>query len=427
MSITGIIILILGIIAAIVLHELGHLVPAKIFGVKVPQYFIGFGSTLWSTTKRGTEYGIKAIPLGGFVRLAGMYAPAKPGTPLHNSKGQLTLAEEARRASAADLGEDTDQAFYKLSAPKKLAVMFGGPAMNLVIALGLATFLLVGIGAPTIQAGVGGVAPCVGECTEDSPASPAAEAGLQAGDEILAWGGMPTEEWVDVTDAIAAGGTTPTPVLIRRDGVEQTVVVTPVLTERPVFDAEGQPVMEGGSQKVEQAPVVGMSAAIGLERQSLTAVPGYVGDMMWATAGVIIRLPMKLWDLTYDLVVGNERDPQSLIGMVGVAGIAGQITGAEIEGYSFAEKSADLINLLIALNVSLFAFNMLPLLPLDGGHIVGALAEGGRRTIARLRGRPDPGPLDTARLMPMSYIVGMAFIVMTLILLVADIVNPVRF
>ena len=429
MTVTGLLVLFFGIIAAIALHEIGHLVPAKLFGVTVPKYFIGFGPTLFSRTFRGTEYGVKAIPLGGFVQLNGMYAPARDGVALHNRKGQLTLAEEARRASADQIEPgDEGRAFYRLSVPKKLAVMFGGPAVNLLIALVLAAVLLVGIGAPTVLATVGAIPECVsttGQCTDEDPPAPASEGGLRAGDSIVSWGGTQTETWQDVQEAIATGEAAPTTVVIERDGDPMTLTIEPIMLERPVIGSDGQPVIENGRTLTQVVPYVGIAPAVGLERRSLTDVPPYIGSMMSQIGGVIVRLPQELWNLTADFVAGEERDPTSIVGIIGVANVAGQITGASIEGYSGIEKSADLINLLIALNVSLFAFNMLPLLPLDGGHIAGALFEGARRSWATLRGKPDPGPADTARLMPLSYAVAMAFIGMTVILVVVDIFNPV--
>lgn len=425
MTFVGVLVLIIGIILAIALHEIGHLVPAKLFGVKVPQYFVGFGPTLWSTTKNGTEYGIKAIPLGGFVRLAGMYAPAKEGTPLTNRKGQLTLAEEARRASAEDIepGEE-HRAFYNLSTPKKIIVMLGGPLVNLLIAFTLAIILMVGIGAPTLTNGVGAVSDCVEPCTNGQEA-PGRAGGLREGDEILSWGGMETHDWSDVQSAIASSDAGPTQVVIERDGQQQTLTITPVMAERPVVDDNGYALEEHGQPVTTMMPFVGIGPAVGLERQSVSAVPSYIGNMVWQTAGILVRLPVKLYDLTADMIAGRERDPQSLVGMVGVAQVAGQITGTDVAGYTGVEKTADLLNLLIALNVSLFAFNMLPLVPLDGGHIAGGLVEGLRRWVAKLRGKPDPGPLDTARLVPISYIVAACFIVMTVLLVVADIVNPI--
>ena len=228
-----------------------------------------------------------------------------------------------------------------------------------------------------------------------------------------------------VQEAIATGEAAPTTVVIERDGAPMTLTIEPIMLERPVIGSDGQPVIENGRTLTQVVPYVGIAPAVGLERRSLTDVPPYIGSMISQIGGVIVRLPQELWNLTADFVEGEERDPTSIVGIIGVANVAGQITGATIEGYSGIEKSADLINLLIALNVSLFAFNMLPLLPLDGGHIAGALFEGARRSWATLRSKPDPGPADTARLMPLIYAVAMAFIGMTVILVVIDIFNPV--
>ncbi|MDO5724552.1 MAG: site-2 protease family protein [Flaviflexus sp.] len=424
MSVLGFLILILGILASIALHELGHLTPAKLFGVYVPQYFIGFGKTLWSTVRGDTEYGVKAIPLGGFVRLGGMFPPTGGGRQT-NRHGQPTLAAEARRASAEDVKGREDEAFYLLSVPKKLTVMFGGPAMNLVIAVVLAIILIAGIGAPTYLNKVGTLAPCDGQVCAEGEASPAEAGGLKVGDEILAWGGQEASDWNDVREAIAAGSASPTEVRVLRDGAELTLNITPVLATRPVLDSSGQVVTENGTAVTREIPYVGVGPEVGLEPGTAADAIPYLGDMLWRTAGIIIRLPMKLFQLTDDFIHGDERAPDSIVGLVGVAQVAGQITGADIEGYTALERTADLLNLLIALNISLFAFNLLPLLPLDGGHIAGALWEGLRRSWARLRGRPDPGPVDTARLMPLSYAVALAFIAMTLLLIVVDIVNPV--
>ncbi|NBX71021.1 MAG: RIP metalloprotease, partial [Actinobacteria bacterium] len=181
----GVLIFILSLLASIGLHELGHMVPAKKFGVRVSQYMIGFGPTLWSRVRGETEYGLKAIPLGGYVRLIGMFGPgAKPRETLSESdSGELlaasdsgisqsvsdqevaenfddepktsffnSLVESARQSSLQEIraGEES-RALYNLSAPKKFIVMFGGPFMNFVIACVLFTIagVFVGTSVPT--------------------------------------------------------------------------------------------------------------------------------------------------------------------------------------------------------------------------------------------------------------------------------------
>ncbi|MBR5950478.1 MAG: site-2 protease family protein, partial [Actinomycetaceae bacterium] len=187
----GVIILIIGLLISVALHELGHLFPAKRFGVKVPQYFVGFGPTIWSKQVGETEYGIKAIPLGGFVRLASMLYPGSPNRKQTRKSGQLTWAEEARRASAEELGEgEENRAFWKLSAWKKFVVMFSGPLVNLALSVVFMSIVLVGIGQVVPSNTISHVEECVAsenECTDADPASPAARAGLQAGDTIVEW------------------------------------------------------------------------------------------------------------------------------------------------------------------------------------------------------------------------------------------------
>ncbi|VEI12668.1 M50 family metallopeptidase [Trueperella bialowiezensis] len=435
-ALPGILLLIIGLLVSVGLHELGHLVPAKKFGVKVSQYFIGFGPTLWSVTRGGTEYGIKAIPLGGYVALAGMLAPAKAGTPTHKN-GQLTMAEEARRASAAELepGEE-DQAFWRLPAWQKLVVMCGGPVMNLVLAAVLLAVVFVGIGTPQLTNTVGAITPCVnaeasstpsdGTCDADNPPSPASRSDLQLGDSIVTWGGIPTTNWHELSAAIASGGSDPVIAEVVRDGRQIDVVIEPVTVTKPVLDA-GQPVYDdAGDPLTHDVPYVGISPASQRERQPITAVPGATWDFAVGTGKVVLALPVHLWNTLTDLITGAERDHTGVIGIVGVADIAGNITATDNATYGLTDRAGDLLLLLVGLNMSLFVFNMIPLLPLDGGHILGALIEGTRRQIARMRGTADPGPFDTARLLPLSQVVIIALIAMTVLLVVADIANPIR-
>nr|WP_239539189.1 M50 family metallopeptidase [Arcanobacterium pluranimalium] len=406
------------------LHELGHLWPAKKFGVKVPQYFIGFGPTLWSRRVNGTEYGIKAILLGGYVSLAGMLAPAKAGTKIHNKDGSLTLAEEARRESAAELepGEE-HRAFWKLPARKKLVVMFGGPFVNLVLAVICLGTVFSVIGTPVPSTTISQVAKCVtGESScETSEQSPAFRAGLQSGDTVLTWGDTPVENWAELYEAIGQSDLRPYDVGVVRDGRKLTLSVTPV--EKPQTSGKQT---KAGRQEKNSRPYVGISPLIVKERRSLTELPGRTVDLAWQTTKIVVALPVKLWETGQSLFTGQARDPQGVVGIVGIADLAGSITATKAESYSFVDRLGDMLLLMGSLNMSLFIFNMLPLLPLDGGHILGAIIEGIRRHSARLRGKPDQGAFDTARLLPLSNVVIAFFLGMTLLLVVADIVNPIR-
>jgi RIP metalloprotease RseP len=183
----GVLLVVLGVGLSIGLHEIGHLVPAKKFGVRVPQYMVGFGPTLWSTKRGETEYGVKAIPLGGYIRMIGMFPPRRGEDPNRirvSSTGRLTqLMDEARDQSLSEvLPGDEDRVFYKLSVPKKVIIMLGGPTMNLLIAVVVFTglFMLHGISqtSPVLQS----VSKCVDisaaatstrtSCTADMPLAP---------------------------------------------------------------------------------------------------------------------------------------------------------------------------------------------------------------------------------------------------------------
>lgn len=431
MSILGILFLVLGLLISVGIHELGHMIPAKKFGVKVSQYFIGFGPTLWSKKAGGTEYGIKALPLGGFVKIAGMIPPGRPGRKELNRRGKLTLAEEARRESASEIGpgEET-RAFWQLSAPKKLIVMFGGPLTNLVLCFVCLAIVVCGIGLPKATSTVGKVVPCVTqkpECAASDPKSPAAEAGLRAGDEITSWGGRAVKDWKEIQAAIAEGGTDKADVVVRRGGATMTLSITPIATKRPKTDASGKAVKDARGETVyEIKPYVGISPTHERRSESLMRVPGMALEQAGGTAKALARLPVGLWQTARSVVTGEERSASGVVGIVGVADLAGDIASVRAKSYDWPARLGDLLLLLGSLNMTLFIFNLIPLLPLDGGHLAGATFEGLRRSVARRRRRPDPGPIDTARLMPLSYTVAIAFIVMTVILVVADVVNPVK-
>lgn len=436
----GVIVVVIGLAVSIALHEIGHLLPAKKFGVRVTQYMIGFGPTLFSRKPGNgeTEYGIKAIPLGGYIRMIGMFPPEK-STEKRRRRPRTTslwssLADDARAAAAAEVvpGEE-HRAFYRLSVPKKLAVMFGGPLMNLIFAIVLLAVVLSGIGLPGASTTVAAVSECVisdetarEECQAGDPAAPALAAGVKPGDELVSLAGVELSSWEEFSSAVRDLPAAPTELVVKRNGESMTLSMTPMVVPRPVTDSAGQLVLDAAGEPVlEEAGFAGITAATELQRQSLVEVPPLIGDALVRTGQVILTLPQRMVDISQAAFGSGERDPNGPVGVVGVGRFAGEIAAVDIEGYDVVQRAADLLGILASLNLALFVFNMIPLLPLDGGHIVGALWEGARRQLARLRRRPDPGPVDIAKAMPLAYAVFAVVAVMSILLIYADIVKPI--
>ncbi|GIG27984.1 M50 family metallopeptidase [Cellulomonas marina] len=427
--VVGVLVVVVVLLASIALHEVGHLVPAKRFGVRVSQYMVGFGPTLWSRTRGETEYGLKAVPLGGYVRLVGMYptAAAVGDPPTRSAWGRL--AAEAREASADEIrpGED-HRAFYRLSTPKKLVVMLGGPVMNLLIAAVLLAVVYVGIGVPAASTTVATVSSCVlpadaaadAACTDDDPVAPAAAAGVRPGDTVVAYDGQDVTSWDQLSGLIqASGGEADVPLVVERDGRRVTLAVTPVVAERTL-------VADDGSTRTAQVGYLGVGPTQVTERVGVGAVPGLVGERTWGTVSVVATLPASVVDLVRVTVTGEERDATSVVGPVGIGRFAGEIASADGAGVDDGLKVASLLDLMASLNIALFVFNLVPLPPLDGGHVAAALWEGARRQVARVRGLPRPRPFDTARLVPLAYSVFVVLGGVGLLLAWADLVNPVR-
>jgi membrane-associated protease RseP (regulator of RpoE activity) len=433
LEVVGIVLFALLIGASIALHEFGHLIPAKKFGVKVTEYMIGFGPTIWSRQRGETRYGFKLFPLGGYIRMIGMVPPGPEGTSRSMSTGRFaTMISDARRQSQEEVGPgDEDRVFYRLPVRKRIVIMLGGPTMNLLLAFVLFAIVLVGIGLPGASTSIQSIGACVpsassaagaalpsGECPTGSAVAPAVTAGIKPGDTVLALGGVQVADWATATEWIRSHPGQATTVTVSRDGQTLDLPLTIASAQRPVYDDQGSP-----TGQVVTAGYVGLVPAVVWQRQPLTSVPAYMWDLTSRSVVALVSLPVRLYELvTQTLIGGGERSVDSPVSVVGVTRLGGDIAATD---EPLMAKAATFLGLAASLNLFLFLFNLLPILPLDGGHVAGALYEGTRRRLAGLRGRPDPGPVDMAKLLPVAYVVAGLLLVMGVVVIWADLVKPI--
>jgi membrane-associated protease RseP (regulator of RpoE activity) len=447
LTVLGIVAFAIGLLFSIGFHEFGHFLWARTFGMRVPQFMVGFGPTVFSRRRGETEYGLKAIPMGGYIRIVGMIPPAEEGESKRATRMRSFIAEVRGQALNDVLPTDGDRVFYKKPWWQRVIVMFAGPFHNLVLAVLFFTIALTAIGTRVITTQINAVPACVlpagaASATADDPCSvaitpegqtceagdagcalpqrsPAAQAGLRPGDTIVAIAGTPVkptafDSWTVVQEAIRSSPGEPIQLSIERGGQRRNLTVTPIANT--VY-------AEPGSNVTTTAGYLGISPVDGFARQDASDLPRYFGMIISTSVERLVQIPQRMPQLFRAAFLGEERDKNGPIGVVGVGRISGeafalpQLTGLE--------KLSFFLGLLASINMVLFLFNLLPIYPLDGGHVAGALYEKARSTVARLRGRPDPGPFDIARLMPVAYVVAGVFLVMSALLFVADIVNPI--
>lgn len=425
--VAGIGIFFVGLMASIALHELGHLVPAKRFGIRVPQYMVGFGPTAWSFRRGETEYGIKWIPLGGYIRMIGMLPP-RPGDDPTRLRGSSTgpfqgLIDSARQAALEEVRPgDEDRVFYRKKWWQKVIVMSGGPLMNFVLAFVFFSILLVGIGLP-VSAPI--VSPqtntCVipvaekrADCRPGDQPTPAAKAGLKPGDRLVSFGGQKIATWADATRLIRSHGAGPVQIGIVRDGRPMTLQATLIAEDRPRLD---------DPKRTEKVGFLGVMPTEVMQKQSMGQVVGYMGELTGRVAVSLVRLPEKMVGVWNAAFSGAERDPEGPVGVVGAGRMGGEILASDLPP---EQKLGIFINLLAGFNLAIGMFNLIPLLPLDGGHIAGGLWEGIKRGYAKVMRRPEPAHVDIAKVLPLTYALAIMMIIMAGLLLYADLFNPLR-
>jgi len=374
-EILGILAFVFALLISVMLHELGHFLTARKFGMRVSEFFVGFGKRIWSITRGETEYGLKAIPAGGYCRIEGM-------TP----------------TDAMPDGQES-RAFWRASSLKKLTVLGAGSFAHFVIGFILIFSIFFGIGYTALQPNIVRV----------EPGSPAASAGILAGDIVLAIDGEEVGTWSEDIRKIADSGGAPLSLLIDRSGQEITIVAT------PEFLAE------------ENRYRLGIYSGVGKERDSFTTAFTQSGVAIWTLVREsfksLFALPNKIPELFRQTFMGEERDIDGLVGVVGVARVSGEAVGSE--RLNSNERLTTFLLLVASLNIFVGIFNLLPILPLDGGHMAVAIADEIRAFFARLRGKPRPAPINVNALTPVTLVVVFLLGILTVLLLVADIINPI--
>jgi membrane-associated protease RseP (regulator of RpoE activity) len=414
------------VMASIALHEIGHLVPGKAFDVKTTEYFVGFGRTLWSRRKGETEYGVKAVPVGGYVRLVGMFPPAKdhPDQIRTYSTGPFrALADNARAAEWSTIQPgDEGRLFYQKPFWQKLIIMASGPTMNILLAFVILLGVAATYGVYRSQMTISKVQECIvaanaaDKTCAGKPPTPAAQSGILPGDKIVAFNGIAVSSWDDVSSLIRANLDHPALVTVDRNG--ERVDLKPVNTV-----ITGVPDRYDPSKRVA-AGFFGVEPEVVKQRGGPVAVVGDMWQMTKQTAVALAYFPAKVYYTAYNLVTGKPRDIYGPMSIVGASRAAGEI--ASTDQIDAAAKVASLFTVLGAVNLFVALFNFVPLLPLDGGHVAAAFYEAVRRAIARLFGKPDPGPVDTAKLLPVAYIVGGVILISGVVLILADLIDPIR-
>ena len=393
MAIIGVIAFVVALLLSVMIHEAGHYLTAKRFGMKVTEFFVGFGQKIWSTQRGETEFGVKAIPAGGYCRIAGM-----------------TPREELSEA-------DADRAFVKAGVTQRLIVLGAGSFLHFVIGFVLLLTLFSAIGITSLTNQVERVSDCIPQtatevCSSKSTPSPAKNAGILAGDQIISINGVEYTEWAQAVRVIRSSAGKQLDITVNRNGGLIDILVTPAFR-----DLDGEKIgVIGVINKVGTVTYAPIPAVI--------KAGSFTIEILQNSLTALISLPSKIPDLINQTFGNEERDPEGLVGVVGVARVSGET--AETKALTGREKIATFVLIIASLNLFVGMFNLLPLLPLDGGHMAVAIADGVRNTRAKAKGLAKPAPFDVERLTPITMVVFILMASLSLLLLTADILNPVR-
>jgi len=354
MELLGILAFVVALLLSVMVHEFGHYITAKKYGMWVSEFFVGFGKRIWSVQRGETEFGVKAIPAGGYCKIEGM-----------SPNDEMPEGQE-------------DRAFYKASSAKKLVVLGAGSFLHFVLGFVLLLTLFTGIGTNQVL-------PVINEVV---PNSAAQAAGILPGDEIVSINGKKVTEWYKDVEVIRQSQGSELTLVLSRNGEEITVNAAARLTD-----------IDGTNRYV-----LGIVNDVGLKRSGLLVS---IKNSATVTQSFLVESVKSLGKLP----------------VVGVARVSGEAVGSD--KLTATERLATFVLIVASLNIFVGVFNLLPILPLDGGHMAVAIADSIRAFFARLRGRPRPAPIDVTVLTPITMVVFVVLATLTLLLLVADVINPV--
>ena len=399
MSVLGIVLFALAITASIALHEAGHMFTARAFGMRVRRFFVGFGPTLWSVKRGGTEYGVAALPFGGFCDIAGMTA-MDPVTE-----------------------EEAPYAMVKKPASQRIAVLSGGIVMNILIGVVIIFGVAVSSGIRNPYADftpkVGQVV-CVADQVDEktlaecSGPGPAGQAGVQVGDTLVAVDDEPIETFADLRTYVAQRPGEMVALEVERGGSSQSIDVPVARVER--IDPSTGERIDVGAVGIAAAPVKDAVKQFG-PVEAVPATAKFTGQMLRASVDGLMAFPGKIPGVVAS-IFGGERDIEGPISVIGASRTGGELVERD--------QWPAFWMMLASLNFFLALFNLVPLPPLDGGHIAVVIYEKIRNALRRLRGLPPVGPANYEKLMPLTYFMAALLLVVGVLVMAADVVNPVN-
>ncbi|MGH2755734.1 MAG: M50 family metallopeptidase [Actinomycetota bacterium] len=389
---TGVIIFIVAILVVVMIHESGHFLVAKAFGFKATKYFVGFGPTLWSTQRGETEYGVKALPLGGFVKIVGMnpYEEVPP--------------------------EDEPRAYFSKPRWQRALVIVAGSATHFVVAFLILMITAMTIGFPSEEAS-SKIASVTSEF--DGEPTTAAALGLDPGDEIVGVGDQADPTWEEISAYIKAHAGEEATFRVAHDGETRTETVD---VGTAIFSEDGEVVeyappgeeirpAEGGE---DVGGFVGISPEPLYEKEGLIGAIGSAGSQTWEVSRLSVRgigdmfgmvFGGELWD-----ALSGEGEREVDEGPLGIVG-AGRIASESVD----SGQLLNLIALIVGFTVFVGLMNLLPLPPLDGGHlaVIGWEAITGKS-------------VDVRKLIPIAAAVISFFVILFVAVLYLDLARPVR-